>query len=113
MTTAAVSSAMSPIDLPATPQEALCRDLLRPRITASISVTPAPSTKRSHPGERPHGGEPTIRRDASAFASSSDSSGRFTTWFHEPWLDSASTVIVSGIILDWKTLAPRIYWRRS
>src|SRR5207244_1725968 len=85
---------MPPIEQPpATPQDAICRDLLRPRITVSISVAPAPSAKRAHPGERPHGGEPTIRvlRDASAFASSSDSTNRFKTLVHEPWR-----------VADWK-----------
>jgi len=104
---------MPPIEQPpATPQDAICRDLLRPRITVSISVAPAPSAKRAHPGERPHGGEPTIRvlRDASAFASSSDSTNRFKTLGHEPWRESASTVLVSGIILGWKTPSDRKIW---
>ncbi len=115
---------MPPIDLPPeTPQDAIRCDLLRPRI--SFSVAPAPSgliyserqlesAKRAHHGERPHGGEPTVRviRDATGFASTSTSEV-LTTVIHEPWRDSASTFIVQGIILNQKTPAPLIFWRRS
>ncbi len=51
-------------------------------------------------------------RDATGFASTSTSEV-LTTVIHEPWRDSASTFIVQGIILNQKTPAPLIFWRRS
>ena len=107
---------MPPIDLPATPQDALHRDLLRPRVTASNSVAPEPRGKgRPEGAEWPHGGEPTLRvlRNATGFASSSGDTEKFTTTvIHEPWRDSASKVIVQGIILNQNIPTLRIYWRR-
>jgi hypothetical protein len=76
-----------PLELPpTTPQDVLYRDLLRPRLTVTISFAPAPSGLiysecLPEGAELRHGGEPTIRvlRDAT---SSSDSSGQFKDAYH-------------------------------
>jgi hypothetical protein len=101
---------MPPIEQPpATPQDALYRELLRPRAVVTLSAAPAQllveclpeDAERLHGEEPEHGGEPTVRvfRDATGFASTSTSEV-LTSVIHEPWLGSASTFIVAGILID-------------